>query len=128
VTIISTTTSVPASQYDLVLLDAPCSGTGTWRRQPELRVRFTPERLAELVALQAKLIEEASRFVAPGGRLVYATCSVLPRENGEQIAAFLGSHPDFTPVPVSASSTFFHASPRRTQTDGFFTAVLRRST
>jgi 16S rRNA (cytosine967-C5)-methyltransferase len=128
VTIISTTTSVPASQYDLVLLDAPCSGTGTWRRQPELRVRFTPERLAELVALQAKLIEEASRFVAPGGRLVYATCSVLPRENGEQIAAFLGSHSDFTPVPVAASSTFFHASPRRTQTDGFFTAVLRRPT
>lgn len=128
VTIIGTTTSVPTLQYDLVLLDAPCSGTGTWRRQPELRVRFTPERLAELVALQAKLIEEASRFVAPGGRLVYATCSILPRENDEQIAAFLGTHSDFTPVPVSATDTFFHATPRRTQTDGFFTAVLRRST
>jgi 16S rRNA (cytosine967-C5)-methyltransferase len=126
VTIISTTTSVPTSQYDLVLLDAPCSGTGTWRRQPELRVRFTPERLGELVALQAKLIEEASRFVAPGGRFVYATCSILPRENDEQIAAFLGSRPDF--MPLSAADPYFHATPRRTQTDGFFTAVLRRTT
>jgi 16S rRNA (cytosine967-C5)-methyltransferase len=128
VSIIRTTTSLPPMQYDLVLLDAPCSGTGTWRRQPELRVRFTPERLAQLVALQAKLIADASRFVAPGGRLVYATCSVLPCENDEHIAAFLGTHPEFAPVPVSDRETFFHASPRRTQTDGFFTAVLRRST
>jgi 16S rRNA (cytosine967-C5)-methyltransferase len=126
-TIIKTGTSDPIGPFDLVLLDAPCSGTGTWRRQPELRVRFTPERLVALVALQAKLIEDASRFVAPDGRLAYATCSVLPRENDAQIAAFLRNHSEFVPIPASQADPFFHATPRRTETDGFFTAVLQRS-
>jgi 16S rRNA (cytosine967-C5)-methyltransferase len=128
VTIIRTTTELVGGAYDCVLLDTPCSGTGTWRRQPGLRVRLTPERLAELAALQATLLDRAAGFVAPGGRLVYATCSILPRENDQQVAAFLDTHPEFTPVPVSAADTFFHASPRRTQTDGFFTAILQRRT
>lgn len=122
ITIIKTTTSLPPRLFDLVLLDAPCSGTGTWRRQPELRVRLKPERLADLIALQADLLVKAAAFVRPGGRLVYATCSVLPSENDAQIAAFLGTHPAFTADPA----TFFRASPLRTGTDGFFTAVLQR--
>jgi 16S rRNA (cytosine967-C5)-methyltransferase len=89
---------------------------------------MTPDGLARHVALQAKLLPEAAACVAPGGRLVYATCSILPRENDEQVAAFLAARPDFTPVPVSNAGPFFHATPRRTRTDGFFTAVLRRST
>ena len=125
-TIIKTSTAVPAELFDLVLLDSPCSGTGTWRRQPELRVRLTEARLAELIALQAKLLKKAAAFVAPGGRLVYATCSVLPRENEMQIDAFLGTHLDFVPIPVAATDTFFHASPCRTATDVFFTAILQR--
>lgn len=110
-------------QFDLVLLDAPCSGTGTWRRQPELRVRLTPERLATLVALQAELLEKSAPFVKPGGRLAYATCSVLPCENDAQIAAFLSRHPEFS----ADAEPFFRASPHRTQTDGFFTAILHRT-
>jgi 16S rRNA (cytosine967-C5)-methyltransferase len=124
VTIIKPTTVLSARIFDLVLLDAPCSGTGTWRRQPELRVRFKPERLAALVALQSELLDKAAAFVAPGGRLAYATCSVLPCENDAQIAAFLDRTPGFSADP----ETFFRASPLRTGTDGFFTAILQRRT
>lgn len=116
-------TGKPSGLFDLVLLDAPCSGTGTWRRQPELRVRLTPERLATLVALQAELLEKCAPFVKPGGRLAYATCSVLPCENDAQIAAFLARHPEFS----VGAQPFFRASPHRTQTDGFFTAILHRT-
>jgi 16S rRNA (cytosine967-C5)-methyltransferase len=106
--------------FDVVLLDAPCSGTGTWRRQPELRWRITPERLAELIATQDALLDQAAARVKPGGRLVYATCSVLPCENADRIARFLESHPGF-----STSGEAFRASPLSTGTDGFFAAVLR---
>lgn len=137
-TIISTTSERPSGLFDLALLDAPCSGTGTWRRQPELRSRFMPQRLAQLKMLQAELLDKASKFVKPGGRLVYATCSILPSENQEQIAAFIARAPHFAPLTVShifaeaAGSTppgtdiFFSATPHRTGTDGFFTAVLQR--
>lgn len=120
--IIKTFTTLPMGRYHVVLLDAPCSGTGTWRRQPELRVRFTPERLQELIALQSTLLAKVAPLVKPGGRLVYATCSVLPCENDDQIAGFLAAHPDFAPA-----GEFFRASPYRDHTDGFFTAVLERS-
>jgi len=125
--------------YDVVLLDAPCSGTGTWRRQPELRWRLTPERLAELRATQDALLNQAAGSVKPGGRLVYATCSILPSENEDQIAAFLETHPDFAITPAAGiwrglagseqpmtRGHFFHASPFSTGTDGFFTAVLQK--
>jgi len=120
--------------YDVVLLDAPCSGTGTWRRQPELRWRFTPERLTELRATQDALLKQAASLVKPGGRLVYATCSILPSENEDRVAAFLETHRDFAVVPVAdvlprlptTRGHFFHASPFSTQTDGFFTAVLQK--
>ncbi len=124
--IITTSSQPQTGVFDVVLLDSPCSGTGTWRRQPELRVRLTPQRLADVTALQAELLSTTAALVAPGGRLVYATCSVLPCENDDRIAAFLATHPEFTVLPVSATDKFFHASPRTTQTDGFFTAVLQR--
>ena len=126
-TIVKISTAAPTGVFDIVLLDSPCSGTGTWRRQPELRVRLTEQRLASLTALQAELLPKAAAFVKPGGRLVYATCSVLRCENEDQIAAFCAAHSEFAPVPVSSSETFFRASPHRTGTDGFFTAILQRA-
>lgn len=78
---------------DLVLVDAPCSGSGTWRRDPDGKWRLTPERLADLVRLQAELLDQAARHVAPGGSLAYATCSVLSEENDAQVAAFLARCP-----------------------------------
>jgi len=107
-------------KFDLVFLDAPCSGTGTWRRQPELRWRLTPARLAQLVALQDTLLDEAARHTAQGGRLVYATCSLLPDENEDRVAAFLARNPAF----VRAHPVDFRASPAKTGTDGFYTAIL----
>jgi 16S rRNA (cytosine967-C5)-methyltransferase len=125
--------------FDTVLLDAPCSGTGTWRRQPELRWRLTSTRLDELNALQDLLFDQAGRHTTRGGRLVYATCSVLPRENQERVAAFLERNAGFRVVPALSAwrksgvsqvppglAEFFEASPHRTGTDGFFVAVLRR--
>src|SRR6201999_441585 len=84
--------------FNLVFLDAPCSGTGTWRRQPRLRWRLTPARLAELTGIQDRLLDEAARHVvergaADGGRLVYATCSLLPEENEDRVTAFLARNP-----------------------------------
>ncbi len=126
--------------FDIVLLDAPCSGTGTWRRQPELRWRLTPERIAELHATQDALLNQASVYVKAGGRLVYATCSFLPSENEDRVTDFLESHRDFAVVPAAdvwresvgskpppGMEKFFSATPFRTGTDGFFTAVLTRN-
>ena len=128
-----------ASSFDIVLLDAPCSGTGTWRRQPELRWRLTPERVTELLATQDALLNQAAASVKPGGRLVYATCSILLSENEDRVAAFLETHPDFAITPVAdiwrgltgseqpmTQGHFFHTSPFSTGTDGFFTSVLQK--
>jgi 16S rRNA (cytosine967-C5)-methyltransferase len=127
-------------KFDRVLVDAPCSGTGTWRRQPELRWRLTPERLEALKKTQASLLDDGARHIRPGGRLIYATCSILPSENEDQIAAFLERHPGFTIYPARdvwievigsepppALGEFFGATPFSTGTDGFFAAVLARS-
>jgi 16S rRNA (cytosine967-C5)-methyltransferase len=122
--------------FDVVFLDAPCSGTGTWRRQPELRWRLTPQRLADLTRIQNDLLDDAARHVRPGGLILYATCSVLPVENQDRVAAFLGRRPDFSPVSLADGwqgpvppglAQDFRASPARTGTDGFFAAGLRRS-
>jgi 16S rRNA (cytosine967-C5)-methyltransferase len=122
--------------FDRVLIDAPCTGTGTWRRNPDARWRAPDLGLSALVALQARILSSAARLVRPGGRLVYATCSLLPQENEDQVAGFLATHPDFALVPlqavapqVTASAHPQHLSltPLRHGTDGFFAAVLRRT-
>ena len=129
---------------DLVLIDAPCTGTGTWRRNPDAKWRMRPGALEVRLKDQAEVLERAGNFVKPGGRLAYITCSVLPQENGEQIRKFIGRHPDFTVTPPSQTAAvlwdrtddFLAAvylsdegllmTPRRTGTDGFFVSVLRR--
>lgn len=90
------TTTHPRPGWPAILADAPCSGSGSWRRAPEGKWRLTPERLAELLSLQARILRQAAALVAPGGRLGYATCSLLADENGAQIAAFLADHPGWT--------------------------------
>lgn len=121
--------------FDHVLIDAPCSGTGTWRRNPDARWRVPDLGLDGLVALQARILASAARLVKPGGRLVYATCSVLCEENEEQVAAFLAAHPAFRIVPVqqvaphlAIAAPFDHLSltPAQHGTDGFFAAILQR--
>ena len=82
--------------FDIVLCDAPCSGSGTWRRSPEGKWSLTPERLADLNAIQSAILEEAARLVAPGGRLVYVTCSLLRAENEDRITGFLAAHPGWS--------------------------------
>jgi 16S rRNA (cytosine967-C5)-methyltransferase len=125
-------------KFDIVLVDAPCSGSGSWRRNPEAKWRLTPERLKELTGIQNWLIDDGARHTRPGGRLVYATCSLLPAENEDVIASFLARPPDFRPVeaaeiwrnqgfsPVPGLAQTFRSSPRATGTDGFFVAVLQR--
>lgn len=121
-----------AGKFDLVLVDAPCSGVGTWRRDPDKRWRQLGPGLPALVPLQKSILDSAQRLVRPGGRLVYATCSLLPEENEEQIGAFLAAHGDFTVDPVSARldiegvCDYLSLTPGRHDTDGFFAAVLRR--
>ena len=130
-----------AGSFDRVLVDAPCTGTGTWRRNPDARLRLTERDLAELVPKQAGILAAASRLVRKGGRLIYATCSLLAEENEAQVQAFLTAHPDFTLVPLAqawpASGAFPKAppvtgpylalTPRHHHTDGFFGAVMERA-
>ena len=112
---------------DLVLVDAPCSGTGTWRRNPETRWRLTPERLSKLVELQAYLIEIAVELVRPGGVLIYAVCSLLEEEGRSQAEAFLKRHSAFVsqafPIDVGRPAGPGRLlTPRHDGTDGFFVA------
>ena len=118
-------------KFDRVVVDAPCSGTGTWRRNPDARWRPAGPGLESLIALQASILESAARLVRPGGRLVYATCSFMRAENEDRIEAFLAGHPDFTVVPVAdlqpgLGETFMRLTPARHGTDGFFAAVMER--
>ncbi|MBB4631364.1 RsmB/NOP family class I SAM-dependent RNA methyltransferase [Sphingosinicella soli] len=103
---------------DVVLIDAPCSGTGTWRRNPEARWRLTPQRIARLTALQAHLIDIGVRLLRPGGRLVYAVCSLLPEEGRLQADAAAQRHPELIPDAGGAQIL----RPDREETDGFFIA------
>lgn len=96
VTILAERDLSPHAPFDLVLADVPCSGTGTWRRTPEAKWTLTPARLEDLVALQARILDSAAPLVAPGGWLIYMTCSLLAAENRGQIDAFLSRHPQFT--------------------------------
>jgi 16S rRNA (cytosine967-C5)-methyltransferase len=129
-----------AGKIDRVLVDAPCSGSGTLRRNPDLKWRFDDSELERLCGVQAQVLAAAARLVKPGGRLVYATCSLLAQENQDQIARFLADHPQFTAldaagVLASQSIDVPHAArfapwfvmlPHLHSSDGFFAAVLER--
>ena len=108
---------------DLVLVDAPCSGTGTWRRNPETRWRLSPKRLEAVVALQARLLGIAARMVAPGGKLVYAVCSLLDEEGKDQLERFLTEHPGWAPLghhgPGRAHGAMTLLDPVHDGCDGF---------
>lgn len=117
---------------DLVLVDAPCSGSGTWRRNPEGRWRLTPDRLDVVLKLQRRLLELAVELVKPGGRLVYAVCSLLSREGAGQIDGFLEAHSSWiSENPAIAGGRSDGAgrllTPAHDRTDGFFVARLRRA-
>jgi 16S rRNA (cytosine967-C5)-methyltransferase len=118
--------------YDGVLVDAPCSGTGTWRRAPHLKWVTRPEHLARAANRQAELLRQLALLVRPGGLLVYATCSLARTENAAVIAGFLQENPAFAPQPPTADFGFAPAGegltvwPARHDTDGFFVAALRR--
>ena len=112
---------------DVVLVDAPCSGTGTWRRNPEARWRVTPPRLARLTALQARLLDVAAALVRPGGTLAYVVCSLLAEEGRGQADAFVSRHSSFLPQDSGLSAgrpagTGRLLTPAHDRTDGFFVA------
>jgi 16S rRNA (cytosine967-C5)-methyltransferase len=90
-----------AGTFDRVLIDAPCTGTGTWRRNPDAKWKLKPSDLEELIGVQRNILDSAWRLVKPGGRLIYATCSLLEQENEQQVDAFLAAHADFKPVPIA---------------------------
>ena len=128
---------------DLVLIDAPCTGSGVWRRRPDAKWRLSPQMLEARLTEQKAVLDEGAALVKPGGRLAYVTCSVLPSENRDQVDAFLARHADFklvpwpglweaalpgSPAPASAddSAETLQMTPSSHGTDGFFVAVLER--
>ena len=127
-----------AGKAHRVLVDAPCSGVGTLRRNPDLKWRQHPGTVADLIDVQRRILASASRCVAPGGRLVYATCSLLQEENGDQAEFFLANHPDFSLVDVRTvlddragglvvDGPMLQLRPDVHGTDGFFAAVFQRA-
>ena len=125
-----------ARKIDRVLVDAPCSGFGTLRRNPDLKWRQSAQGVAELVAKQRAILAAASSLVKPGGRLVYATCSFLRAENRDVVAEFLAAHPAFRLLPAAPelarqqipldTGEFLELAPQRHGCDGFFAAVMER--
>lgn len=126
-----------SGKIDRVLVDAPCSGLGTLRRNPDLKFRQSPQSLEELKQKQTAILASASRLVKKGGRLVYATCSILPEENQDIVQAFLAANPDFALIPASVMlqqqkvalemGDYLELRPHLHNTDGFFAAVMERS-
>jgi 16S rRNA (cytosine967-C5)-methyltransferase len=125
--------------FDLALVDAPCSGLGTLRRHPEVKLRRTPDDVDRVAALQARLLAQVSRSVKPGGLLVYAVCTLTPEESDEQVERFLAANPDFHPerpppgwaLPAADADCLdeqgrLRIFPHRTGTDGFFAVRLRK--
>lgn len=125
-------------KFDVTLLDVPCSGTGTWRRNPDLRWGNFGPSMDELLELQVQILDRVAHTVKPGGRLVYATCSILPQENEHQVTAFLERHPEYKLCPLKdawpddeettcpSDTDMMRLTPYRNATDGFFAAVLVR--
>jgi 16S rRNA (cytosine967-C5)-methyltransferase len=133
-----------AARIDLVLIDAPCTGTGSWRRNPDAKWRVRPGALEQRAKEQAEVLERAVPLLKAGGRIAYVTCSILDEENGAQVRSFVARHPEFSLVPPAQvaqalggrAGDFLAAAlvtdegllmtPRRTSTDGFFVSVLKR--
>ncbi|MBO7556294.1 MAG: RsmB/NOP family class I SAM-dependent RNA methyltransferase [Alphaproteobacteria bacterium] len=134
------TTDKISDDYDCFIIDAPCSGTGTWRRSPDAKFRLSKQKLNELVSIQQNILEFAAQKTKTGGKIVYITCSILPEENNLQIENFLAQNPDFqktdlshiwqqkigTPYPF-ADTFYLQFSPLSTGTDGMFIAVLQKT-
>jgi 16S rRNA (cytosine967-C5)-methyltransferase len=131
------------SGMDRVLVDAPCTGTGIWRRRPDSKWRLTRDAIVKRTAEQDSLLSEAAAFLRPGGMLTYATCSILCSENEDRVVAFVAQRPDFRVLPMrevwqgilpgvdlpetAAAGDFLRLSPRGTATDGFFVACVQRA-
>ena len=129
-------------KFDRVLIDAPCTGTGTWRRRPDTKWRLTEKNLGERVTQQREVLEAAAVYVRPGGHLAYVTCSLLPQENQEQVRSFVADHPEFelrpsqadfakltgqsAVSPLDAGGAGVTLSPATTDTDGFYFCMLQR--
>jgi 16S rRNA (cytosine967-C5)-methyltransferase len=134
-----------AGRMDLVLIDAPCTGIGAWRRNPDAKWRVRPGALEVRQKEQVETLDRAAHLLKPGGRIAYITCSVLAEENGDQVRAFVARHPEFSvekPSEVAGalgeraymfnravllSDEGLLMTPRRTDTDGFFVSMMRRS-
>lgn len=127
-----------ARKADIVLVDAPCSGTGTWRRSPDMKWKMRPEDIDEILEVQKEVMDKASKLAKVGGHFVYATCSVLPKENTKQVEAFLAENPNFKLVPIDEylpddsaikgkfTTDTLQLTPLQHSTDGFFAAVMER--
>ncbi len=131
------------ARFDTVFIDAPCTGSGTWRRRPDSKWRVKPANLATRITEQQRVLQSAKDLVRPGGRLVYVTCSILPEENADQVKWFTEAVPDFSVVPMDqhwskvlpgdaprsadGSDELLQLTPHDHRTDGFFIAVLERS-
>ncbi|HZV21951.1 MAG TPA: MFS transporter, partial [Hyphomicrobiales bacterium] len=131
-------------RMDLVMIDAPCSGTGVWRRRPDSKWRLTPAHLGQQIKVQGELLMKGAALVKPGGSLAYITCSVLPEENCDRIEDFLAGNPGFHAVDLTegAANILSHPlaraktadidktglllTPARYETDGFFIALLKK--
>ncbi|WP_337187269.1 RsmB/NOP family class I SAM-dependent RNA methyltransferase [Phenylobacterium sp.] len=123
-------------RMDVVFIDAPCTGTGSWRRHPDTKWRLTPEALAKRQADQDAVLDAGATFVKPGGRIVYVTCSVLPDEDEDRVEAFLARAPGFVRRPATADPAVtpfltpagdLRLTPRTSDTDGFYVAVLEKA-
>jgi 16S rRNA (cytosine967-C5)-methyltransferase len=130
------------ARFDLVLVDAPCTGSGTWRRKPDAKWRVKPGNIPERQAEQVRVLDLAAALTKPGGTLAYVTCSVLPEENHDQVEAFLARHGDFAVEPFAAvwadriggeaprsadgRDDTLQLTPAQHATDGFFIALMRR--
>lgn len=138
---IKTIKNVQDKDYTRFIIDAPCSGSGTWRRTPDAKFRITPQRLREILGIQAEILEFGAEHTAAGGRLIYITCSVLPEENERQIESFLAKHPEFSPIDHKElwretldiplypfdDTRWLKFSPLNTKTDGFFFCAMKKA-
>jgi 16S rRNA (cytosine967-C5)-methyltransferase len=132
-------TAEVGQDYDRFIIDAPCSGSGTWRRSPDAKFRLNEKKLLEIIDIQSSLLDLAAKKVKQGGRIVYITCSILEEENAQQITKFLNRNNDFSLVDMQtiwdkkiespypfADKNCLKFNPLTTGTDGFFIAVLER--